>query len=128
MLNKLDETRILKKIPEAQMQDLYLYLIHILEKETTHLILLVGTRDAVQSTYQMIVNDLLTWRHSFVRDWSKSDNVIHLNNHPVNPILCYILSLIGDKIDVLRVVWLKLPSWRYNTISILRLISYVLMK
>ena len=66
MLNDLYEGRISKKIsvkvrpfPVARMQDLYLCLIPILEKEPTNPVLDVVTSDVVQSTYQKVVNDLL---------------------------------------------------------------------
>ena len=38
---------------------MYHYIIPILEKEPTHLILHVGTNDVAQSSHQKIVDDLL---------------------------------------------------------------------
>ena len=54
---------------------MYHYLIPILEKKPEHLILHVGTNDAVDSSHQQIVNDLLTLKQ-FIKEKLQNCNVI----------------------------------------------------
>ena len=54
---------------------MYHYLILILEKKPEHLILHVGTNDAVDSSHQQIVNDLLTLKQ-FIKEKLQNCNVI----------------------------------------------------
>ena len=54
---------------------MYHHLIPILEKKPEHLILHVGTNDAVDSSHQQIVNDLLTLKQ-FIKEKLQNCNVI----------------------------------------------------
>ena len=74
LLNESAERRISKThpvkvrfFPGARIKDMYHYLILILEKKPEHLILLVGTNDAEDSSHQQIVNDLLALKQ-FIKE------------------------------------------------------------
>ena len=82
MLNRINERRISKTHPVkvrlfrgAHIKDMYHYLIPILEKKPEHLILHVGTNDAVDSFHQQIVNDLLILKQ-FIKGKLQNCNVI----------------------------------------------------
>ena len=82
MLNGIDERRISKThpvkvrfFPGAHIQDMYHYIIPILEKKPEHLILHTGTNDAADSSHQQIVNDLLALKQ-FIKGKLQNCNVI----------------------------------------------------
>ena len=81
MLNGIDERRISKAHPDkvrfflgARIMDMYHYLIPILEKEPEHLILHVGTNNAVDSSHQQLANDLLALKQ-FIEEELQNCNV-----------------------------------------------------
>ena len=82
MINGIDERRISKTrqvkvrfFPGPRIKDMYHYLIPILEKRPEHLILHVGTNDAVGSSHQQIVNDLSAPKQ-FIKEKLQNCNAI----------------------------------------------------
>ena len=82
MLNGIDDRGISKThqvkvrfFPGPRIQDMYHYLIPILEKRPEHLILHVGTNDVVGSSHQQILNDLSAPKQ-FIKEKLRNCNVI----------------------------------------------------
>ena len=82
IINGVDERKIsssrkvkVRSFPGARIQDMYHYLMPIIEKEPDYIILHIGTNDAVTSEPQQIVDDLLALK-LFVKEKLKNCKVI----------------------------------------------------